>query len=73
MYYCAVRNQVVSAQRDRDLTSPPVILFSAPSAALTGRYPMDSTLNDCLARIAHLESVHARLRFPAPAVLFDIR
>jgi hypothetical protein len=31
---------------------------------------MDSTLNDCLTRIAHLESVHACFRFPASTFLF---
>ena len=50
----------------------PVPIFT-PSAALTGRYTMESTLNDCLARIAHLESAHACLRFTAPAFLFDAR
>ncbi|MDB5561100.1 MAG: hypothetical protein JWN11_518 [Hyphomicrobiales bacterium] len=31
---------------------------------------MDFTMNDCLARIAHLESVHARLRYAqAPLIL----
>jgi hypothetical protein len=31
---------------------------------------MDSKLNDCLARIAHLESVYACFRFTASTFLF---
>ena len=31
------------------------------------------TLNDAIARIAHLESIHARLRHPASTQLFDAR
>lgn len=34
---------------------------------------MDSKLNDCFARIAHLESAHACLRFTAPAFLVHAR
>jgi len=34
---------------------------------------MDITMNDCLARIAHLESVYAILCHAAPAVLVDPR
>ena len=54
-----------------DIPAPIPILPS--SAALTGRYPMDFTLNDCLARIAPLESAHACLRYPARPQLFDAR
>jgi hypothetical protein len=34
---------------------------------------MEFSLNDCLARIAHLDSAYARFRFPAPAFLLDAR
>jgi hypothetical protein len=30
---------------------------------------MELSLNDCLARIAHLESIHACFRFPASTFL----
>ncbi len=34
---------------------------------------MEIKMNACLTRTAHLESVHARLRYAAPAHLFDAR
>src|SRR5690606_6661917 len=58
-------------QPNLDIPAPRPILPSHP--ALTGRYNMEFQMNDCLACIAHLESAHARLRFPAPAHLFDAR